>query len=51
MSHSAEYYTGMHTNRNIKDGMGGYLGSRADTVNHYYKYEKKWKKELKYIEK
>ena len=35
MSHSAEGCTGMRTNRTIKDGMGGSVGSRADTVKHY----------------
>ena len=51
MSYSAKDCTGMRTNRTIKDGMGGYMGSRADTVKQYKKSEKKWKKELKCINK
>ena len=51
ISHSAEYCTGMHTNQKIKDGMVGYVGRRADTVKHYKKSEKKWKKYLKALKK
>ena len=35
MTHSAKDCTVHRTNRNIKDGMGGSVGSRADTVKHY----------------
>ena len=35
MSHSAEDCTSIHTNQTMKDGMGGPMGSRADTVKHY----------------
>ena len=41
MSYIAKDCTFMCTNRTIKDGMGGYVGSRADTVKHYKKFEKK----------
>ena len=37
----------MCDNFTIKDGMGGYVGSRTDTVNQYKKSENKWKKDLK----
>ena len=37
MSHSAEDCTCMRTNRTIKDGMGGSVGSRYDTVKQYKK--------------
>ena len=37
MSHIAKDCTCMRTNRTIKYGMGGFLGSRADTVKHYKK--------------
>ena len=40
MSHSAEYCTVMRTNRTIKDGMGGYVGSRADSMKQYKKFKK-----------
>ena len=39
----------MYTNRTIKDGMGGSVGSRTDTVKQYKKSENKWKKDLKYL--
>ena len=32
MLHSAKDCTGMGINRNIKDGMGRYMGSRAGTL-------------------
>ena len=51
ISHSDEDCTGKHTNRAIKDVLRGYMGSRADTVKQYHKYEKKWKKELKALKK
>ena len=35
VSYSAEDCTGMCTNQTIKGGMGGSVGSRADTVKHY----------------
>ena len=41
----------MITNRTIKDVMGGYVGSRTDTVNQYKKSENKWKKYLKSLKK
>ena len=41
----------MRTNRIIKDGTGGYLGSRTDTVKQYKKSENKQKKELKDLKK
>ena len=41
----------MRTNRYIKDGMGGPMGSKTDDVKQYKKYENKWKKELKYLKK
>ena len=44
MSDSAEECTGMHSNRTIKDGMGGSLISRAGTVNQYKKSGKKVRK-------
>ena len=37
----------MRTNRTIKDGMGGYVTIRDNTVKQYNKSENKWKKELK----
>ena len=37
MSHSAEYCTSVHTNRTIKDLMGGSVGSITDTVKQYKK--------------
>ena len=51
MLHSAKDCTGMSTNWTIKDGIGGYMGSRADTVKQYKKSENKRKKEMKYIKK
>ena len=35
----------------IKDVLGGSLGNRADTVNHYHKTEEKWKRGLKCLKK
>ena len=49
MLHSYKDCTVMHTNRTIKDGMGGSVGSRTDTVKQYKKSENKWKKDLKYL--
>ena len=37
MLHRVEDCTGMRTNLTIKDGMGGYVGSRADTMKQYKK--------------
>ena len=51
MSHSSKDCTGMRTKRTIKDGMGGYVGSRDDTVKHYKKSENKWKNYLKALKK
>ena len=51
MSHSAEDFTGMRTNRTIKDGMVVYVGSMSDTVKHYKKSANKWKKDLKALNK
>ena len=47
MLHSAEGLRGMRTNRTINNGMGGSVVSRADTMKHYKKSEKKWRKDLK----
>ena len=44
MLHSAENCTSMRTNRTIKYGMVGSVGSRADTVKHYKKSENKLNK-------
>ena len=41
----------MRTNRTIKDGMGGYVTIRDNTVKQYNKSENKWKKELKALKK
>ena len=51
MSQSDEYYTGILTNRTIKDGMKGYVESRSNTVKKYNKSENKWRKYLKNIKK
>ena len=51
MTHSAKDCTGHRTNRNIKDGMGGYVVIRADTVRQYKKSENKWEKDLKSLNK
>ena len=40
MYHSAGDFTGVRTNRNIKDVMEGSIGSRADTMKQYKKSEK-----------
>ena len=50
MSHSADDCTGIRTNRTIKYGMGGSVGSRDDTVKQYNKSEI-CKKELKAFKK
>ena len=50
MSHGVDDCTGMRTNRTIKDVMGGYMGSRSDTVKQYKKSEK-WKRDLKALKK
>ena len=39
MLHITEDCTGMRTNHTIKDGMGGYVGSRDDTMKQYNKSE------------
>ena len=44
MLHSAEDCTGMRTNRNIKDEIGGSVGSRADTVKQYNNSDKNGRK-------
>ena len=41
----------MRTNRTIKYGMGGSVGSRTYTVKQYNKYENKWKKDIKALKK
>ena len=51
MYHRAKDYTVMRTNQTIKDGIGGFLGSRTDTVKKYKKCENKWKKEMSAIKK
>ena len=40
-SHSAKDCAGISSNWTTKDVMGGYVGSRADTVKQYNKSEKK----------
>ena len=50
-SHSAEDCTGVRTNWSIKDGTGGPMRSRTDTVKQYQKSKNKWKKDLKYLNK
>ena len=44
MSHSAEDCTGTRTNRTIKGGLRGYMGSRYETVKQYKKSEKNGRK-------
>ena len=51
MSHSSKDCTVMCTNRTIKDGMGGSVGSITDTVKQYKNSENKCKKDLKYLNK
>ena len=51
MSHSTKDCNGVRTNRSIKDGMGGPIGSRTHVVQQHKKSEKKWKKELKSLKK
>ena len=47
MSHSSENCFGKRSNQNsINKGLGGYIGNRADAINHYKKSEKKRNKEL-----
>ena len=41
----------MRTNRNVKDGLVGSVGSRADTVKQYKKFENKCNKDLKDLNK
>ena len=50
-SHSAKDFTGVRTKRSIKDVMKGPIGSRTNYVQQYKKSEKKWKKDLKYLQK
>ena len=40
-SHSTKDYYGVITNRPIKDGLVGPMGSRTDAVKQYKKSEKK----------
>ena len=49
-SHSAKDFNSVHTNRNIKDGMGVSMVIRTDAVKQYKKSEKR-KKELKALKK
>ena len=51
MLHSAKDCTGMRTNWNIMDVIGGSMGSRADNVKQYKRSENKRKKELKALKK
>ena len=51
MLHSAKDCTGMRTNWNIKDVIGGSMGSRANNVKQYKRSENKRKKELKALKK
>ena len=41
MLHIAEYCIVTRTNQNIKYRLVVYMGSRADTVKQYHKYEKR----------
>ena len=49
--HSAEDFTGVCTNRSIKDVLGRPMGSRTYSVKQYKKSENKRKKELKALNK
>ena len=51
ISHSDEDCTGVRTNRKIKDGIGGSVGSMTDTVKQYKKSKNKCNKEVKAINK
>ena len=51
MLHRVEDCTGMHTNLNIKDGIGGSVGSRSDTMKQYKRSENKLKKYLEALKK
>ena len=42
--HSAKYFTDVRTKRPVKDGMGGTIGSRTNSVQQYKKFDNKWKK-------
>ena len=45
-SHSSKDFTGLRTNRTIKDVIGGTVGSSTDAVKQYNKPENKYNKEL-----
>ena len=48
MSHIYEECFGKSSDQNsIKYGLGGSMGSRADSVKQYKKFKNKWKKDLK----
>ena len=52
MLHSSENCFGDSSNQqSIKDGLGGALGNRADSVNQYKNSEHKRKKDLKDLKK
>ena len=50
-SHSAKDFTGMHTKRPIKYGMGGPMVIRTNAVQQYTRYENKWNKDMKSFKK
>ena len=50
MSHSSKDLTGVHTNRSIKDVIGGPVGSMADYAKQY-KNSEKWNNYLKDLKK
>ena len=50
-SHSAKDFTGMHTKRPIKYGMGGPMVIRTNAVQQYTRYENKWNKDMKALNK
>ena len=51
MSHSTEDCTVVCTKRFIKDGMGGPIESRNNSVQQHNKYENKWNKDMKSFKK
>ena len=52
MYHISENWFGKRFNQQyIKDTLRVPLGNRADDINHYKKYEDKWKDELKSLSK
>ena len=48
MSHSSKNFFGKRSDQQyIKEGLGGGIGNRADSVEHYNKSGHKWKKYIK----